>query len=535
MANDTDIGQLTESQKEALQMYTSVTDQDPITAIPLLQRSSWNVQVSARSTLPRYDLIESQIAITKFFDGEQPGPLEEARASMNNHAPPSQSSRQAQNLQYDLLRSSSRSPSSITRSENVSRIPPQSTSQSTYRAPTLLSILFAPFSLAFRIFSTILSYIPFFPRLFSRLFSPTASRRSATSSGRRPLSPNDAAARFVREFGEQYGTDHTLSFTESGFNSCLDSAKSSLKFLLVVLFSPEHDDTASWTTNTLLSSQFQSFYRDHQSELILWGGNVQDPEAYAVAEELKCTKFPFAALIVHTPDNGSTAMSTVARCVGPMPASEFVAKLAATMTAHSEPLERVRLQRQEQAAQRNLRAEQESAYERSLAQDREKTRKRKEEEQRKAREEKEALEKAEREEQDRHNLAQWKRWRAASLQKEPEAAGALRVSIRMREGERVIRRFNADAEIEELYAFVECYDTLNNKNDRDEQPSPSLENAEEPVGFEHKYGFQLVSPMPRAVYDLESGGTIGERVGKGANLIVESIGEEDEDEEERDA
>ena len=42
-----DIGQLTESQQLALQTYTSVTDQEPSAAIPLLQRSQWNVQVSS--------------------------------------------------------------------------------------------------------------------------------------------------------------------------------------------------------------------------------------------------------------------------------------------------------------------------------------------------------------------------------------------------------------------------------------------------------------------------------------------------------
>ena len=49
MANtDVDVGQLDESQQEALQTYTSVTDQELSAAIPLLQRSQWNVQVSCR-------------------------------------------------------------------------------------------------------------------------------------------------------------------------------------------------------------------------------------------------------------------------------------------------------------------------------------------------------------------------------------------------------------------------------------------------------------------------------------------------------
>jgi hypothetical protein len=40
-----DIGQLSESQQLALEQYTAVTNQEPDAAIPLLQRSQWNLQV----------------------------------------------------------------------------------------------------------------------------------------------------------------------------------------------------------------------------------------------------------------------------------------------------------------------------------------------------------------------------------------------------------------------------------------------------------------------------------------------------------
>lgn len=42
---DIDLGQLEPSQLEALVQYTDVTSQEPKDAIPLLQRSQWNVQV----------------------------------------------------------------------------------------------------------------------------------------------------------------------------------------------------------------------------------------------------------------------------------------------------------------------------------------------------------------------------------------------------------------------------------------------------------------------------------------------------------
>jgi FAS-associated factor 2 len=46
MASSTvDLGSLTDEQQAALQQYTAVTDQEIEAAVPLLQRSQWNLQV----------------------------------------------------------------------------------------------------------------------------------------------------------------------------------------------------------------------------------------------------------------------------------------------------------------------------------------------------------------------------------------------------------------------------------------------------------------------------------------------------------
>ena len=42
---DFDPGQLNDNQQLALGTYTAVTNQEPSAAIPLLQRSEWNVEV----------------------------------------------------------------------------------------------------------------------------------------------------------------------------------------------------------------------------------------------------------------------------------------------------------------------------------------------------------------------------------------------------------------------------------------------------------------------------------------------------------
>lgn len=311
----------------------------------------------------------------------------------------------------------------------------------------------------------------------------------------------------------------------------MEKSHQELKFLLVLLLSPEHDDTSNWVQDTLLSPEVVGFLNDSRNNVLLWGGNVQDSEAYQVSNSLRCTKFPFAAVVTHTPNVSSSAMSIIGRISGLTTPAEFVEKLQTAVNQHKAPLDRVRATRAEQQASRSIRQEQDSAYERSLAQDRERARQRKEAEAQRQREEQEEQEKQAAAEKYAQNLEQWKRWRAQSIPSEPPAADkeAVRISLRLTSGERVVRRFSGEADIEELYAFVECYDVTHGNEDS-EATGPS--EVREPDGFEHKYGFRLVSPMPRTVYEISSGGTVKEQIGRGGNLLVETIEDDDESEEE---
>jgi FAS-associated factor 2 len=343
------------------------------------------------------------------------------------------------------------------------------------------------------------------------------------------LNPQDTAARFKREFEEEYGPQ-SLPFFNNGYAQALDLAKKDLKFLLVLLMSPEHDDTSSFTRDTLLSPDFIALVNDPANNIILWAGNVRDSEAYQVSTALRCTKFPFTALITHTAESGPTSMSVVTRLTGPMPAGIYIAKLQSAITTYAAQLNETRQARLAQQFERTLRQEQDSAYERSLAQDRERARQRREQEAAKAAAEQKAQEMVAAAEKYTTDLGQWKRWRAQSISPEPtaETKDVVRIGFRMpKSAERITRRFKCNTNLEELYAFIECYDTLH---------EPSVSSfVSEPSGFKHEYKFRLVSPMPRTIYDLESGGSVLERIGKGGNLIVEPIvddeGEDDGDDE----
>jgi FAS-associated factor 2 len=396
----------------------------------------------------------------------------------------------------------------------------------------LLSLLFTPINLIYALLTRsfrILGYLfPFLPRLLARI-SGYSQPRSRGGGERKQLQPRDSASRFIREFTEDYGSNQ-LPFLETSYASALDTAKRDLSFLLVVLLSPEHDDTNSWVRETLLAPNVSSFLSSEQNNnILLWGGSVQDSEPYQVSLALNTTKFPFAALIAHTPSVSATAMSVVTRLVGPMPAAQFLSKVQRAVEQYGPGLEEVRRKRREADAARSLREQQNTAYERSLAQDRERARMKREAEERRAREEKEAMKVIEEKERRDRNVKVWRKWRAARIEAEPgqDVTDAVRISVRMPDGERVVRRFRGDKELEELYAFVECWDILKGAQEKD------VVGEEPDDDFKHEYGFRLVSLMPRESYELDDGGTIAQRIGRSGNFIVEKTHhDEDENDEE---
>lgn len=283
---------------------------------------------------------------------------------------------------------------------------------------TIIAILLAPVGSLYQAVArslNLLGYLfPFLPRLLSSFSSSNPSVRSRqNTSGRRPLNPRDTAARFAREFEEEYGS-HSLKFFENGYAQAYDQAKKDLKYLLVILISPEHDDTSSFVRETLLSNEVVNYIKDPQNNIILWAGSVQDSEAYQISAALNCSKFPFTALITYNPQSPST-MSTVARITGLLPPSTYLLRLQTAISQQSTALATARAAQAEQRATQSLRVEQNSAYERSLAQDRERARQRREVEASRSRIEQEARERAEAAERDRVNLEKWKQWRARSI------------------------------------------------------------------------------------------------------------------------
>ncbi|RUP49062.1 hypothetical protein BC936DRAFT_143375 [Jimgerdemannia flammicorona] len=433
------------------------------------------------------------------------------------------------------------------------------------RPLTLMSILSWPFGLAWNISWAILSFAL---QLLTRQPITGTARPGATQAARQD--PASVAARFLLDFETHYGNVHP-NFHQGGYSQALEIAKRDLKFLVVVLQSDEHDETEAFcrllyayqddsrsisfylvcfrpSSDTLSSPTLNSYLRDN--DILVWAGNVRETEAFQVSTTLQSTTFPFLAIIgLQYPaagSGGSPKMSVVDRLEGPTTADAVVRRLTNALQHYGPPLERVRRERQEREHDRSLREQQDLAYRESLRIDQEKVNDHVYDfdhvyvvitfpihspQERKAREAREAAVRAEetarkaQEELQRlvENRQLYRRYLLSTIPAEPSANeedGVARLSFRMLDGERVVRRFKGDENVETIYRFVESYSLTKDTSTPVTTP---------PAGYEHRYEFVLVSPFPRTTHRPDATQLIRDERGlwPSANLIVEGVEEEE--------
>lgn len=335
------------------------------------------------------------------------------------------------------------------------------------------------------------------------------------------------ATQFIQKFEEKYGDVHP-DFFHGTLSEALERAKRDLRFAMVILQTGEHDNTAKFNRETLISDILLTFLREHN--VLVWAGDIKDPEAYQASLTYKATTFPFVAVIVAQIPQGSAGSSprlfVVDRFEGYSSPENLIARLTLSIDRNGPSLQRIRNERAEHEAAREIRAQQDDAYLASLRADQEKERKARElvEAQRLAEE------RARKEKEARQLLAlnreNWRRWTLKNLPDEPrpEETEVAKLSFRLANGERVVRKFRATDTVETVYNFVDTY------NLRDKSSSSNV--SEPSADYTHTFNFLLVSPYPRTVHHADKFKEIQNEQGlwPSANLIVEELTSDDDEE-----
>ncbi|CAB4394586.1 unnamed protein product [Rhizophagus irregularis] len=352
--------------------------------------------------------------------------------------------------------------------------------------------------------------------------------RPAVGDGQNRQRNSQLATQFIQKFVEKYGNVHP-EFFRGTLSEAMERAKNELRFVMVILQSDEHDDTDKFNRDTLTSELLITFLRENN--IITWAGDVKDPESFQASITLQATTYPFIAIIVAQIPHGSTGSSprmiAVDRFEGFSTPENMIARLTISINRYGSELQRIRSERAGHEAARQIRAQQDDAYLASLKADQEKERKAHE----LAEAKRLAEERARKEEEARQLLAlnreNWRRWAITQLPDEPHPneTEVAKLSFKLANGERVVRKFRATDTVETAYIFVDTYHLKN------EASSSTV--SEPPSNYKHTFDFLLVSPYPRIVHHVDKFKEIKSERGlwPSANLIVEGLTSDDDDEE----
>lgn len=311
--------------------------------------------------------------------------------------------------------------------------------------------------------------------------------------------PIDKVSRFVRDLEDSLSPSQHQQrlqdensvlppFFQGSYTQALYMAHQRARFLFVYLTHPQNENSQNIFHQVVTNPDFLGLF-DNENVLI-WGGDLTNPEAYQLANSLNVTRFPFVGLLClarsttmspQGPVKTSPKISLVLKIQGTagttqQEARALINKKFVQKIAKYEPdLLAIREELREKFASHALLRQQDLNYQNSLARDRKK-----------------------KEEANNKLLyKQYLAWKAGYFDKllEDTSGDRARVAIKLKSGTRSVFMFPADAPVRDLFTYVELVngDLLNGKLFSN---IPDAEAAQTFANLKFKYDFKLLSPVP---------------------------------------
>ncbi|EKM74991.1 hypothetical protein AGABI1DRAFT_88082 [Agaricus bisporus var. burnettii JB137-S8] len=360
-------------------------------------------------------------------------------------------------------------------------------------------------------------------------------------------------------------------FIISSYDQFLRTCQREFKIGCVILLTEEHDDTPEFKRATLTNSDFVKAL--YNNDILAWGGDVRDLEAWNGSEKLQATTYPFIAFVAlqpkRTPSSSSRSHSSSSpqpvltvlsrhqgkpypSSSGPTSAQTLIDHLDRQLLPRVNPfLERLRAQQRERERDRQLRDEQDRAFQEAARRDKERIEakiaaekaeteaKRKAEEVEKAailKQEQEAAEARQREEL-RMVWRCWTRKAVVGPMMTAGGGGDFRIAIRLPTGTRVVQSFALTTSLTALYAFVDSQLIPSHFEPKDDPVTPpegketggekAIEKQIVAVGGATSWwGFQLAMAYPRLEIPWKRDVQLGElsMLKGGGQVVVEMLG-----------
>ncbi|POY75842.1 hypothetical protein BMF94_0923 [Rhodotorula taiwanensis] len=361
----------------------------------------------------------------------------------------------------------------------------------------------------------------------------TASSSSVAAAAG-PYSSSGPLRRHPGTSANRSGTGPRIpDFFIGSYDEALRFARDDMRILMVILTSEEHERDERLKREVLVSEVLNELVEEER--IVVWGGDVSDRDAYqgkaAVSRDtLSFISLPFVAFIALQPSGPPGVVSNPATASTISPRMRLVSRFehlpstpltATTLHAHVQTavlprakpyLARLAAQKAQREADRWAREDAERRVAENARRDEEKVlavRRREEDRVRAERDrvEREERDRLQREEMEREaeQARRWRVWRRGEFEQKGEAAsteeGAVRVAVRLGNGQRVMRTFAGRESTEEVYAWTEC--ELERQTDRAQEVHASAGRAP-PADYHQRYHFRLATTFPRQVIPLPS-------------------------------
>ncbi|KAF5354105.1 hypothetical protein D9756_007270 [Leucocoprinus leucothites] len=391
--------------------------------------------------------------------------------------------------------------------------------------------------------------------------------RGSASTSAVEAGPSRLTARNTQSDDPAEGRKLLPDFNICGYEEFLRTCQREMRVGCVILITEEHDDTPEFKRATLTNPDFvRALYNNN---ILVWGGDVRDIEAWNASEKLQATTYPFIAFVAlqprraplsssRTSSNSQQPVLTVLSRhqgkpypsgTGPTSTQAILDHLDRQLLPRVTPfLERLRTEQRERERDRQLREEQDRAFQQAARRDKERIEakiaaeraeaeasRKAEEEARSAalRREQEAAE-AKRKQEVRMN---WRRWTRKNVAGPLAAAGGnLRLAIRLVTGTRLVQSFAPTTSLTALYAYVDAQ-LIPSHFAPEDDPSAMPEGTEagekaieaqiRAAGSAAEWwGFQLATAYPRSEIPWKRDVQLGDLVALkgGGQIVVEMLG-----------
>ncbi|CAI5759490.1 unnamed protein product [Candida verbasci] len=340
-------------------------------------------------------------------------------------------------------------------------------------------------------------------RLFSKLFNVLYFKDSTSDD------PISKVNKFILNLEDNLTTKVELPpFYQGSYTQALYMATQRGKFLFVFLNNYQNENSTNYHS-IITNKTFLDLFKEYSSDILIWGGDLTNPESYQLANSLNVSKFPFLGLLCLTrqtqmtpegPKKTPSKISLIGKIQGSIKANNdeeirsiIENKFIKKINKYSEELKLIKFELQNKYMSKIIQKQQEINYENSLMKDKIK----------KQKQEYEKLYK----EYLIYNIPKYEKYNQQS-------DDCAKIAIKLKNGNRITCYIPSNMKIIDIFIYLD----LLNKGYFNNKLTSNLTQREANEKFKDldlRFDFNLISPLPPKISLIE----IKDTLIKDCNLI----------------